>query len=103
MREKIDRLEQFVSQIKEAKNGSTSSSPADETAKATDAAAEDPAQEVVPLIGALRLSETGGTQYVGPGHWEAIIEDVRIVSPPIRPVLSLVDRRCQSILSNQRG
>jgi hypothetical protein len=83
MREKIDRLEQFVSQMKETKDGSASTSPADGPAKASDASAEDPAQEVVPLIGALRLSETGGTQYVGPGHWEAIIEDVSIVSPPI--------------------
>ena len=74
MRDKIDRLEVFVNRIKDARTeSSTSRSTPQDTSGSTRAAN---LEDVSPLIGNLRLSETGATQYVVPGHWESIIEDV---------------------------
>jgi hypothetical protein len=66
MRDKIDRLEVFVNSIKDARSQPVSTENGGTNEDAT----------AGPLIGSLRLSETGGTEYVGPGHWESVIEDV---------------------------
>jgi hypothetical protein len=71
MREKVDRLEDFVNRVRESQAGSASS-----TKIAAPQSGSDISSEVATLIGNFRISDTGGTRYVGPGHWESIIEDV---------------------------
>lgn len=78
MRDKIDRLELFVNRIKDAQNDAD---PVSVNSSNNDTAAGnnvDP-EDATPLIGNLRLSETGATEYIGPSHWESIIEDVGMI------------------------
>lgn len=76
MREKIDRLETFVNRIKDSKP--TSNESIINSAIKRDAASNASTKDVSPLIGNLRLSDSGSTQYTAPSHWESLIEDVRI-------------------------
>ncbi|KAK3638723.1 hypothetical protein LTR56_006730 [Elasticomyces elasticus] len=64
MREKVDRLESFVNQLKSTaptKHNTQIPSVEHSLAHAT---------------GKLRLTDTGGVHFVGPSHWESIIEDI---------------------------
>ncbi|KAK5732286.1 hypothetical protein LTR17_010600 [Elasticomyces elasticus] len=64
MREKVDRLESFVNQLK-------STAP-------TKHSIQTPSVEhsLAHATGKLRLTDTGGVHFVGPSHWESIIEDI---------------------------
>lgn len=75
MRDKIDRLEIFVNRIKDARGDVDTRS--DSSAKQDVTGDSVNPEDTSPLIGNLRLSDSGATQYVGPGHWESVIEDVR--------------------------
>ncbi|KAK4889434.1 hypothetical protein LTR27_011778 [Elasticomyces elasticus] len=63
MREKVDRLESFVNQLKTAPTTHNTQSPSVE-------------HSLTHATGKLRLTDTGGVHFVGPSHWESIIEDI---------------------------
>lgn len=74
LREKIDRLETVVNALRESdvdlgsKNGLSGA-----TESFLESAKSD---KVLKTAGKLRISSAGGTQYIGPSHWETIIEDI---------------------------
>ncbi|KAK5125657.1 hypothetical protein LTR85_011931 [Meristemomyces frigidus] len=75
MREKLDRLEHFVNGLR----GSGVEVPATHAEVRIASISEPqagPQDRLANLAGKLRLSETGSTQFIGPSHWEAIIEDL---------------------------
>ncbi|KAK0841756.1 hypothetical protein LTS02_016733 [Friedmanniomyces endolithicus] len=76
MREKVDRLESFVNELKQ-------NAPAGKPGKAVlsghpdEHIKEHASNEVLAqATGKLRLTDTGGVHFVGPSHWESIIEDI---------------------------
>ncbi|GAB1742705.1 hypothetical protein NU219Hw_g8417t1 [Hortaea werneckii] len=79
MREKIDRLESFVSELRRP------ASVPGETQRGIDAQRADGGNEVTPHDsstqhnGTLRISDTGSTQFIGPSHWESILDDLEDV------------------------
>ncbi|KAK3113198.1 hypothetical protein LTR53_009740 [Teratosphaeriaceae sp. CCFEE 6253] len=75
VREKVDRLESFVSQLKQsAPAGSSDLTVANGCLDPTDERSGDVV--LSQTTGKLRLTDTGGTAYHGPSHWESIIEDI---------------------------
>ncbi|KAL9097597.1 MAG: hypothetical protein Q9165_000494 [Trypethelium subeluteriae] len=73
LKEKMERLETFVCRLQE-----TLPSP---EGLATASAPEDlgdnsVSQEVASQMGKLRLYESGSTRWVGPSHWEFILDDI---------------------------
>ncbi|KAK4956689.1 hypothetical protein LTR10_006216 [Elasticomyces elasticus] len=64
MREKVDRLESFVNQLK-------STAPTKHNTRSPNAE-----HSLAHATGKLRLTDTGGVHFVGPSHWESIIEDI---------------------------
>ncbi|RMY18999.1 hypothetical protein D0867_04961 [Hortaea werneckii] len=79
MREKIDRLELFVSEMRRP------ASVIGETQRESDAQRVVGSNEVTPHdsptqhAGTLRISDTGSTQFIGPSHWESILDDLEDV------------------------
>jgi hypothetical protein len=69
MRAKVDRLETFVNALRDP-GASSKSFPTNVFNN------EESKESLENLTGKLRLSGTGGTQYIGPSHWESIIEDI---------------------------
>lgn len=77
MREKIERLEQFVNGMRGSEPTPLAVSEGAQSAADSYAHAQAENQDpLTSLTGRLRLSETGSTQFIGPSHWEAIIEDL---------------------------
>ena len=76
MRDKIDRLERFVNRISDARLSDRNINS--ESLLDADKDRENAVEQLAPLIGNLKLSDTGGTNYVSPAHWESIIEDVSV-------------------------
>ena len=74
MREKLDRLENFVTQLKSAQPDNT---PVESRQLGVSHAAGQNDAHLSSSLGNLKLSESGGTQYFAPSHWESIIDDVR--------------------------
>ena len=72
MREKVDRLEAFVNHLKQSKPAAKGAT----VDTRTEGGEDKTAQDLSPLTGNLRISESGSTQFIGPSHWESIIEDV---------------------------
>ncbi|KAK5698048.1 hypothetical protein LTR97_007008 [Elasticomyces elasticus] len=64
MREKVDRLESFVNQLK-------STAPTKHNTRSPNVE-----HSLAHATGKLRLTDTGGVHFVGPSHWESIIEDI---------------------------
>ncbi|KAI6790603.1 hypothetical protein KC361_g7836 [Hortaea werneckii] len=79
MREKINRLESFVSELRKptSATGETQVSPDAERAAGSDEVSShnSPTQHT----GTLRISDTGSTQFIGPSHWESILDDLEDV------------------------
>ncbi|KAI6909025.1 hypothetical protein KC318_g3852 [Hortaea werneckii] len=79
MREKIDRLESFVSELRRP------TSVPHETQREPGAQRAVGSNEVTPHdsptqhAGTLRISDTGSTQFIGPSHWESILDDLEDV------------------------
>ena len=79
MKEKIDRLESFVSELRRP------ASVIGETQREPDAQRAVGSNEVTPNdsptqhAGTLRVSDTGSTQFIGPSHWESILDDLEDV------------------------
>lgn len=76
MREKIDRLEGFVERLRGEGEGFGIRRGDGGSGRDGGVANGGGLEDVVPLAGNLTLAESGGTKYVGPSHWESIIEDV---------------------------
>jgi hypothetical protein len=70
MRDKVDRLESFVSQLRQSENLAAPTIAPNGLKTATDHG------DLNQATGRLRLTDTGGVQYVGSAHWESIIEDI---------------------------
>ncbi|KAK3679311.1 hypothetical protein LTR78_000872 [Recurvomyces mirabilis] len=73
MREKVDRLESFVNQLRQTDTGK------DESAvehKDDTAAIAQPATDLAHTVGRLKVTDAGVVHFVGPSHWEAIIDDI---------------------------
>ncbi|KAI7431683.1 hypothetical protein KC336_g4549 [Hortaea werneckii] len=79
MREKINRLESFVSELRRpaSATGETQVSPDAQRAVGSDEVSsyDSPTQHT----GTLRISDTGSTQFIGPSHWESILDDLEDV------------------------
>lgn len=73
MKEKIDRLETFVNNLKET--GSSAGQSSTPTLVANDDNGNNSDRHPTKLTGTLRLSDSG-TQYIGPTHWESVMEDL---------------------------
>ena len=77
LKEKTERLETFVSRLQESlPEGLPSDSVLGEVGN------NSVGQDVAIQMGKLRLYESGSTQWVGPSHWESIIDDVCKLVPP---------------------
>ena len=80
MKEKIDRLESFVSLLQTSTPDTGQQS---HRAVPSEACAGDPDNALHLLseaTGNVRLqSDSGSTRYVGPANWESIIEDVSVL------------------------
>ena len=88
MREKIDRLEIFVNNLK-----TTGTTSAPKPKRNDDCSEISSRRDLSPLLGDLRLSDTGSTRYVSPVHWESIIDDVSLLQCHFLP-----DRLCSPAL-----
>ena len=81
MRDKIDRLENFVNRLRDSKMATgevtTATIVKDES---TPDVQQSATGRLSSLTGNLKLSESGATRYVGPANWESIIEDVSAVT-----------------------
>ncbi|KAI7356347.1 hypothetical protein KC343_g5350 [Hortaea werneckii] len=79
MREKIDRLESFVSELRRPASAisETERHPDAQRAVGSDEVSshDSPTQHT----GTLRISDTGSTQFIGPSHWESILDDLEDV------------------------
>lgn len=90
VREKIERLEGFVGRmVREGGEDVLGGGRDGKENGSVEAASEVKKEEdVVPLMGNLRVAGSGGTKYVGPSHWESIIEAVSLHSCPLCLLLS---------------
>lgn len=77
---KVDRLESYVYQLKEAKAATAEGATDGESENGSHGVASgNPNERIPPVMGNLKLSETGGSRFVGSGHWESILEDVSMI------------------------
>ncbi|KAI6823491.1 hypothetical protein KC342_g12033 [Hortaea werneckii] len=79
MREKIDRLESFVSELRRPASviGETQREP--DVQRAVGCNEVTPHDSPTQHAGTLRISDTGSTQFIGPSHWESILDDLEDV------------------------
>lgn len=75
MKEKMERLETFVTDLTDHNKNLIQS----ESRSSLPVRDDNPSlgDDVSSQFGTLKLSSSGQTQWVGPSHWESIIDDVR--------------------------
>ncbi|KAI6804954.1 hypothetical protein KC332_g13671 [Hortaea werneckii] len=79
MREKIDRLESFVSELRRPASAVGETQPDRDAQRAVGSDKVSSHDSPTQHTGTLRISDTGSTQFIGPSHWESILDDLEDV------------------------